>query len=371
MPNFGINLTQLPSNIGGISIPDAVKGPLTALYGPGQYDKATLRYPRDLGTNQARKHSIVFTVLKLDRTNLSSVGDAVVGAAKGVVNAAENTDIAFSTDMLKSTDAAIGAFQSGLQKVATAAEPLSGAINSLSKAFIKPNRIPSTTIGLYIPDNVNVSYSVGYDDNESLSQNLGRFYFLAQGATSLARAFKDQGDKSLTGMINTAGNDPYVRDAVLTGLGKLTGTNLTRLGLNAAGYAMNPQLQVLFRGIGFRSFQFDFVFTPYNKQEAKIVNDIIYQFKYHSAPEITKNGVFDQGHYMEIPETFDINFFYGNEENRNVNRIGECVLEQVDVDYAGGGQWATYNDGSPNQIKMSLRFKETIIIDKNRIQQGY
>jgi hypothetical protein len=371
MPDFGINITQLPSNIGGISIPDAVKGPLTALYGPGKYDKATLRYPRDLGSNQARKHSIVFTVKKLDRTNLSSIGDAIVNSGKGVISAGANTEVSFSPEMLTSTEGAIGGFQSGLKKVATAAEPLSGAINSLSSAFVKPNRISGTTIGLYIPDNVNVSYSTEYDDNESLSQNLGRFYFLAQGATSLARAFKDQGDKSLTSMINAAGNDPYVRDAVLTGLGKLTGTNLTRLGLNAAGYAMNPQLQVLFRGIGFRSFQFDFVFTPHNKKEAETVNDIIKTFKYHSAPKITKNGFFDQGYYMEIPETFDINFFYGNEENRNINRIGECVLEQVDVDYAGGGQWATYNDGSPNQIKMSLRFKETIIIDKNRIDQGY
>ena len=366
MPDFGINITELPSNIGGISIPDAIKGPLSSLYGPGKYDKATLRYPRDLGSNQSRKHSIVFTVKKIDRANLTGLGDAAIATVNAGKKLGSNL---FNQVSLK--DSANTTFEQVVGAAADAGPEVSGAIQSLSSAFIKPNKISGTTIGLYIPDNVNVSYSTQYDDNESLSLNLGRFYFLAQGATSLARAFKDQGDKSLTSMVNTAGNDPYVRDAVLDTLGRFTGTKLTEIGLNAIGYAMNPQLQVLFRGIGFRQFQFDFVFTPHNKKEAETVNDIIKTFKYHSAPKITKNGFFEQGYYMEIPETFDINFFYGNEENRNINRIGECVLEQVDVDYAGGGQWATYNDGSPNQIKMSLRFKETIIIDKNRIDQGY
>jgi hypothetical protein len=362
---FGLNLTQLPSNIGGISIPDAIKGPLSSLYGPGQYDKATLRYPRDLGTNQARKHSIVFTAKKIDPAQLAAVASEFGNAVADTITAGE--------EAISNIDLNVNAssIQSGAVNLGKVGEKLTPGINALSKALVKPNRIPIATIGLYVPDNLQISYSTEYDSNESLSSNLGRFYFLAQGATSLTKAFAEQKDKSLTGMVNTAGNDPYVRDAVLTGLGRLTGTNLTRLGLNAAGYAMNPQLQVLFQGIGFREFQFDFVFTPYNKKESETVNDIIKTFKYHSAPKISRNGAFDQGFYMEIPETFDISFYYGNEENRNVSRIGECVLMSVDVDYAGSGQWSTYNDGSPNQIKMTLRFKETIIIDKNRINQGY
>jgi len=326
----------------------------------------------------------VFTVKKLDRAQLtavaSQVSNAVVDTIKAVPEAIGNADITVPVDAIKAAakgdtealgTAVVSSIQGGAQNLGKLGEKLAPGVNALSNALVKPNRIPGTTIGLYVPDNLQVSYSTEYDSNESLSTNLGRIYFLAQGATSLTKAFADQKDKTLTSMINTAGNDPFVREAILRGLGGLTGSNLTRLGLNAAGYAMNPQLQVLFQGIGFRQFQFDFVFTPYNKKEAKTVNEIIQTFKYHSAPKISRNGAFDQGYYMEIPETFDISFYYGNEENRNVNRIGECVLEGVDVDYAGSGQWSTYNDGSPNQIKMTLRFKETVIIDKNRIEQGY
>lgn len=94
-------------------------------------------------------------------------------------------------------------------------------------------------------------------------------------------------------------------------------------------------------------------------------------FKYHSAPQIDKNGIFEQGLYMKVPDAFKINFYYGNEENLNVHKIGECVLENMNVDYAGSGQWSTFNDGAPNQIKLTLQFKETVIVDKNKINAGY
>ena len=364
-----INLTSLPTNIGGISLTDAVKGPLSSLYGPSKYDKAIIRYPRDLGSNPARKHSIVFTVREADPAQLSSViGDVVNGS----ITAAEGfkdtiTGIGESLTSANGT-AAISKTLEGIQKTA---EKLQPAVNSLSNATIKLNRKDGMTIGLYIPDTMNVTYNPEYDDNTSLSDDLGRFYFLAQGATSIAEAFRNQGDRTLSNMINKAGNDPYIRELAFKTVGKVAGTDLTRLGLNAGGYAMNPQLQVLFRGIGFRSFQFDFVFTPYNKEEAQTIKKIIDTFKYHAAPQIDKNGIFSQGMYMKVPDAFDIKFYYGNEENRNVNRIGECVLENVNIDYAGSGQWSTFNDGSPNQIKMTLQFRETIIIDKNRIIEGY
>jgi hypothetical protein len=43
----------------------------------------------------------------------------------------------------------------------------------------------------------------------------------------------------------------------------------------------------------------------------------------------------------------------------------------VNVDYAGAGTWATHNDGSPVQIRLTLQFTETVIIDKNKIKEGY
>ena len=362
-----INLTDyIPDQIAGIDIASKVKGPLASLYGNDKYDKTIIRYPRDLGTNPARKHSIVFTVMENDPKQLGEAASQVVQAVGKIGKAisSSNTNV---TQLLTNPMDAI----SGIVNNREVQSAINDITNNFSASTIKLNRKPGPTIGLYIPDTVNVSYSVGYDENVSLSDALGKFYYLAQGAVSLAKQFTNQGEFTLTNMLNKAGSDPFVRDLAFSTVGKMAGMDLTRLGLNAGGYAMNPQLQVLFRSIGFRSFQFDFIFTPHNAQESDTVKDIIRLFKYHSAPQIDNNGVFAQGSYMKVPDAFDIKFLYGGKENSNVNRIGECVLKDLSVDYAGGGQWSTFNDGKPNQIKMTLQFVETVIVDKNRINQGY
>ena len=241
-------------------------------------------------------------------------------------------------------------------------------INDITAADVE--RIPHQSIALYIPDTVNVTYGASYDDI-SLTESLGKAYFLAQAGTSMIDLFKEGGDKTFEQLANKAGSDPFLRKAVADAVGsKLGMNNLGDLALRGIGQAMNPQLQVLFRGVGFRSFQFDFVFTPYSKEETATVQEIIKAFKYAAAPKINSTAYFSQGLFMEVPFPFDIEFLYRGEKNPYVHSIGQSVLENISVDYGPNG-WATFNDGSPVQIKMTLQFKETVIIDKNLIDGGF
>jgi hypothetical protein len=171
-------------------------------------------------------------------------------------------------------------------------------------------------------------------------------------------------------MINSAANDPFVREYAAGLIGKATGTDLKDLALNSGGYAMNPQLQVLFQGIDFRRFQFDFVLTPHTKEEAATIKKIIEEFKMAAAPRFMENKVFTTSVFLEIPDTFKIKFMYNGAENPNVHKIEECVLENINIDYAPNG-WSTFNDGAPVQTRMTLQFRETVIIDKNKIKSGY
>lgn len=370
---------SIPTSIAGISVPGAVNGPLNLLYG-NKYDLTSLRYPRDLGSNPNRKHVIRFTVLTPDPDN-----KAGENADKEFSNIAKIVGDAYTKNTLAAADP-----NSKLQQVASKIAGVTGAAIAIAKGEIplelgietakatggwinslmntKINRRNSTTIGLYIPDGLSVSYSAKYE-SESLTDALGRPYFLAQGATSLYNSFSNAASGS-TNLFNAAGNDPYLRDFVSTMVGRATGTNLTRFALNAGGFAENPQLQVLFKEVGFRQFSFDFVFTPYSQEETEAAFKIIEQFKYASAPEINANGIFNQGMYMKVPDTFKIEFLYDGKTNYKVNQIGECALTDVKVDYAPNG-WSTFNDGAPTQIKLSLSFIETVIVDKNKIKQGY
>lgn len=362
---------SIPTSVAGISIPGAVNGPLNLLYG-NKYQKTNYRFPRDVGSNPTRQHVILFTIKEPDPANLGAIVTKVVSGGSDI------TETAITGGTTAGTQAMAGQTGEALETVKTTAKKIVGSqgfadvasgLNDL--ASVKMNRKNGDSIALYVPDTVNVSYSTQYDDTFSLTDALGKPYFLAQGAVSLFNTFKNAGSESAINTINKAGNDPFVRTAVSSLIDKIAGTNIRDVALNQGGYAMNPQLQVLFRGIGFRQFQFDFVLTPYSQQEADTIRLIIEKFKYASAPEIQTNGVFNQGLFMKIPDTFDIKFLYKGAENTNVHRIGESVLTNVNVDYAGSGTWATHNDGSPVQVKLTLQFTETVIIDKKKISEGY
>lgn len=360
---------SIPTSVAGISVPGAVNGPLNALYG-NKYSLGTYHYPRDLSTSPTRKHVILFTVNRADPSknlavtdgDLNAIGAAGSAALSGGAKAIEQGLSGDATGALKTT--------------VDTATSLAGALKDpINKVFAtKVNRFAATTIALYVPDSVSVSYDVQYQ-NTGLSDALGQAYYLAQGATSLVDTFSGQGDTA-SSYINKVGNNPFARDLLGKIVGKVAAMDggnaeaVRELALQAGGYAFNPQLQVLFQGIGFRNFQFDFTLTPYSQEEAKEIQDIIYQFKYASAPEIKKNGWFEQGMYMTIPDTFNIQFMYEGKENPNVHKVGECVLTNVTVDSAPNG-WATFNDGSPVQYKLKLQFQETIIVDKTRISEGY
>ena len=357
---------SIPTSVAGISIPGAVNGPLNLLYG-NKYDKTNYRFPRDVGSSPTRQHVILFTIKEPEPGNLA-------GDLEGLVDAGAE----FGQEAFDSTGRVVKAVANGEFRVA-GTEAVSGLGKGskfgegLANAFtnVKMGRKIGDSIALYVPDTVNVSYTTQYDDTFSLTDALGKPYFLAQGAVSLFNTFENAKNESATNIINKAGGDPFVRSAVAGGLDKLFGTNLKGIANQAGGYAMNPQLQVLFRGIGFRQFQFDFVLTPYSQEESETIKNIIEKFKMASAPEISPNGAFSQGLFMKVPDYFDIKFLYKGVENLKVNRIGESVLTNVNVDYAGAGTWATHNDGSPVQIKLTLQFIETVIIDKNKIKEGY
>jgi hypothetical protein len=247
-----------------------------------------------------------------------------------------------------------------------------------SVATSGPSRTVDKTVGLYIPDTVNVSYSAQYEEI-GLSKALGTPYFLAQAGASAYQAYKNMQEGNLTNIVNAVGNDPYAREAIgrflggIKGLG-IDGEAVSKLLNRSAGEAFNPQLQVLFQGIDFRRFQFDFTMTPSNLNEAKQIENIIYAFKYASAPEI-QIGQLGNGMFFKIPDTVNVEFYQsddqgGTKQNSNVHRIGECVIENVTVDYAPMG-WSTYKDGYPVQTKLSIQLKEIGIIDKTQIKKGY
>ena len=308
----------------GSSVTDQVaNGPLNELY-KNRFTNKIFQFPSDLSSDN-RGHVITFTV----QEQLPSSDQGVQSRSIG------NRD----------TSTIVGDF-----------------------FRINPKRKEGDTVALYVPDTVNVQYAAQYSDI-SLTSALGKPLFLAQGASSVADKVSSQ--KSIADNLASVANDPFARAFAAGAAQGLIGTGgLQELALAGIGYAFNPQLQVLFSNIGFRQFQFDFILAPKNQSESAAIQNIIRVFKKAAAPKFQEGFITKNSMFLKVPDTFNIKFLYRGEENLNVNRIGECVLEAMDVDYSPVG-WSTFDDGSAVQTRLTMQFKETFIIDKNRIEEGY
>jgi hypothetical protein len=141
-----------------------------------------------------------------------------------------------------------------------------------------------------------------------------------------------------------------------------------RVALNSMGYVFNPQEQVLFEGIDFRTFSMSFTLTPYSKEESTQIKEIIKAFRKNSAPTIITKSL---GFFFTPPCVFEIKFMYGNSVNPNIPQLKRCVLTEVGVNYAPNGTWSTFDDGTPVQTTLTLNFKEIELIDSAAIEAGY
>ena len=257
-------------------------------------------------------------------------------------------------------------------------------------------------ISLYVPDTVVFDNSHRYE-TPSLLEKLG--FLGTAGATALSggtginldslrdavglgNALLPPGVESAARQVANAVGATAAGAAVA--FGATAGSNFERRTVlpavravaQAAGYALNPIIEVLYVQPALRNYNFNFVFSPRSQKEADMVWQIIYEFRRHSAPEFTNIGVPGLGELGNIkglflipPSEFDITYLRktpsGFIENTNMPRMSTCVLSQVMVDYASAGQFATFEDGMPIQITMTLHFIELNIITREAIDKGY
>jgi hypothetical protein len=144
----------------------------------------------------------------------------------------------------------------------------------------------------------------------------------------------------------------------------------TDYALRQLGLPINPRVEVMYKTTPQRRFQFEFLFGPTNEAESLAVDQIIRTFRLHSVPEVNPitSGI---GVFFVKPSEFDITFYHKGKENKFIPRINTCVLEQIDVDYAPTGRYSTFRNGCPVSAKLMLQFRETEILHKLRVLQGF
>ena len=335
---------------------------------------ATIQYPLDL-FSQDRKHAVIFHIFKqqnssynvnnvlsgnvsntADRnTNANRIGGAATTGTGAVAAIAITGAAGAVAGFVKAGTAGAAAFGAAVGAGATAAGLL--ALNYLDLSN-KTTQL-TDTIGLYMPDVVQSSYAHNWD-NISTTEALSSLGLLSQGSADFTKSGKEGVPTSL-GSAVTAEAEGAIASSV--GLG-----GFKDLALFSAGYAQNPQYEMVYKSPNLRTFNFMFKLVPRNKVEAATIFQLIKKFKYNAAPEIIPGS---SGRYLVPPSQFGIEFWYDGALNTNLPKISTCVLETVDVDYTSAGQWTTFSDGFPVETTLNLRFKEVEIIHKGLVDQGY
>jgi len=126
-------------------------------------------------------------------------------------------------------------------------------------------------------------------------------------------------------------------------------------------------MSLLFEGMDFRSFKFDFQLMARNEQESKTIHKIIKAFKLAMHPGEHDAG---QAKYWTYPDNIDIALY--SPSNKWMFNLMTCVITGMDINYAGSGIPSFFmNTGAPVDIRLSITFKEQEVLTKEMIDQGY
>ena len=250
-----------------------------------------------------------------------------------------------------------------------------GAEQKVKAAFSKPNRMvikrkPTrksvASISMYMPAQVATTYGAQYTDTQ-MGIFTGDALNVYDNITSTGAS-----QKSAIDSIQKIGTEllPTALTLMLqTTLGALPGLG----GLREArgimtGEIISDRLELAFKGINKRQFQYTFKMIPKSAAEAAEIKDIITQFKKNMLPEFA--GGDKTGRRFVVPNTFTIQYMYNGQQNSFLHKIGECVLENMTVSY-GGDRYRTYTpqgDGAPvAETTITLAFKEMDLVTRESI----
>lgn len=271
-----------------------------------------------------------------------------------------------------------------------------------------PTPSPGGMVALYLPpEALKATYSQSYGDVDMGSIGIAMAGIDRTAAQNVVGAGMSGDMKgamaALKGLDGGNIGQSLVAAAAKEGMGKMGGPAGAAVQALAkkVGVIMNPHKAMIYQGPGgFRTFSYTFTMSPQNHDEAHAVSHIVQFFKYHMHPGIAgiqtdviagntrrtitatnEPGAISTSAALTYPEEFEIKMLINNmsAEQRASGgymkplfRIGKCVMDTFGVDYATSGGPAFFADGGePVTTTINLGFKETILMTKQTVSEGY
>ena len=229
------------------------------------------------------------------------------------------------------------------------------------------------SIALYMPAQVSLNQKSNYGEIEIGSAVAAALAGAKGGATAEEGFFNTVG-----GVLSGVGGS--MSETATAALRKAVDTGAS--GAKAAfelqsGTVLNNRLETVFEGVEKREFSFQFRFLPRSENEAKTVDRIVNIFRFYMAPSFGGEDPSTSRTFI-VPSTFNIEYHYSGGQNMFLNKIGECVLTNMDVTF--GGERPQFfkptsgvnGDGAPPvETNITLNFKELELMTREKIKEGF
>ena len=224
-------------------------------------------------------------------------------------------------------------------------------------------------VELPIPQDVNDSNTVTWGDDTMNVFQLAGLQAAAAFMKNPVDTFEDTKEVLTTAITEGMGLSENLQNAVAAGIaGKAIDPQGNNISPNSAisratGQVLNSNLELLFNNVNLRSFPMNVTFSPRNDKESMMVKHIIRAFKSSMAAKKGRNEdgspVGGQGGvFLRSPDVFSIRYLHNGKDHPFLNSFKHCALTGMSVNYTNAGTFASYADGTPVSIQMSLTFKE-------------
>lgn len=125
------------------------------------------------------------------------------------------------------------------------------------------------------------------------------------------------------------------------------------------GAVINENVELLFRGVNLRApFQLGFDVAPRSKDESNEVKNMIIFLKKQMSPKKGTQSGAAGGLFLTAPSVFKIQYMSGGKPHPYLNKFKICALTDLSVNFTGSNTYATYSDGTPVHMNLTLQFQE-------------
>jgi len=210
----------------------------------------------------------------------------------------------------------------------------------------------SISVALYVPSTVDTSNTAEYE-----AAGIGKG---TRSMLAIKDAFKGGEDGSTMEAMGSA-----LENSIQTGIDSLM--QMATGGANnfLQGRAVNPMEEQMFKGIGFREFNFSYEFLPRDAKESKMVQDIIWTFRTAMLPDTYSNaeGASAIENYFNYPNIFKA--YWEGPISKQFDDFLPMVCKKCDTK----SSTKLFEDGYPLSVTMDITMTEIKIITQETFQQ--